>query len=268
MATYQRLSLMDALAQYLQSLPGQEQRDGKQELNRFVQWCGRDRAVDELSPPEVAEYAGSSGMWGSDSAKKLKLVKSFLAHLKNRGLTSVSLAPHLRVSKAKKGSQRIYSKYATDQAELSAEGYANLQSRLQMLKEERIKIVADIQRAMADKDFRENAPLDAAKERQGFIESSFRELEAILANAVVRGTTKGVKDKRVRTGRRVTLRDTTTGKKIRYTLVDPREADPVTGKISNLSPVGKALLDRSIGEEVQVTAPIGTFHYLIEKVEG
>ena len=268
MVTEQGPSLVEVIGQYLPRLKGDEQREGQQELHRFVQWCGRDRAISQLTPSEIAEYGESASIWGADSAKKLKPVKSFLTYLKERRLTSVSLAPHLKVSKAKKGSRRVYFKSIAERAELTAEGYANLKSRLDMLKEERINVIADIQRAMADKDFRENAPLDAAKERQGLIESSLKELEGILVNAVVADGQDSANSQQVKMGRKVTLREVSSGKEVCYTLVDSREADPATGKISSISPVGKALLDRMIGEEVHITVPRGTLHYRVEKVES
>ena len=268
MASDRSTSLTKALSQYLPKLKVDEQQNGQQELNRFIRWCGSDRNVDKLTPAEVAEYAASASIWGADSTKKLKPVKSFLAYLKDSTLISISLAPHLKVPKAKRNSQRVYVKSAAEQAQLSPEGFANLQSRLEMLKEERVGVVADIGRAMADKDFKENAPLDAAKERQGLIESSIRELEGVLANAVLAATRYAAHERRVRLGRRVTLKDLNSSKKVRYTLVDSREADPVSGKISSVSPVGKALMDREIGEEVHITVPSGTLHYVIEKVEG
>jgi transcription elongation factor GreA len=258
---------MEALSQFLPRLKEDEQRDGRQELNRFIQWCGRDRGTDELTPQEVAEYAESAGMWGANSTKKLKPVKSFLSYLKTKGLTNVSLAPHLKATRPKKEQRRVYIKAQADRAELSPEGYANLQSRLEMLLEERKKVTGDIQRAMADKDFRENAPLEAAKERQGLIESNIRDLESILSNATVTAGEGDNDHLRIRIGKTVTLRDTSSGKGVRYKLVDSRESDPVSGKISSVSPVGKALLDKVIGEEVQIAVPSGTLSYIIEKIE-
>ena len=267
MSVEQGHSLKEAYDQYLPRLKGEEQREGQQELNRFIQWCGRDRAISQLTPSEIAEYGESASIWGADSAKKLKPVKSFLTYLRERKLTSISLAPHLKVSKAKKGSRRVYFKSAMERAELTAEGYANLQSRLEMLKEERINVIADIQRAMADKDFRENAPLDAAKERQGLIESSLKELEGILINAVVADDQNAANGEQIKIGRKVTLREVSSGKEVCYILVDSREANPATGRISSISPVGKALLDKMMGEEVHITVPRGTLHYVVEKVE-
>ena len=268
MAEEQNVNLMEALNQYLSTIKASEQQAGRQELNRFVQWCGRDRRVAELNPFEIGEYGESAGMWGADSAQKVRPLKSFLGYLDEKGLSKLRLAPHLKVSRAKKGQRRVFLRSSSRQAALSPEGRAALQSRLEMLKEERVKVIGDVSRAMADKDFRENAPLDAAKERQGFIESSIRELEGILANSVELAA-KSVGDKsRVRLGRRVTLKDMNSGSKVRYTLVDMREADPQAGKISSVSPVGKALLDRTVGDEVQISVPKGTLRYTIEKVDG
>ena len=268
MAANRSPSLVEALNQYLRGLKVEGQRDGRQDLNRFIQWCGRDRGVDELTPAEVAEYGELAGVWGADSVKQLKPVKSFLSYLKKRKLIGVSLAPHFKAPRSNRSNRRAYFRSAEERAELTPEGYTNLKSRAEMLKEERVKVIADIQRAMADKDFKENAPLDAAKERQGMIESGIKELEAILANAVVTTRGKPTPQQRVRLGRRVTLKDVNSGKEVSYTLVDTREADPVTGKISSASPVGKALIDREVNEEVHITVPRGTLHYIIKKVDG
>ena len=261
--------MADALNQYIASLrTDSERRNGQQELNHFIRWCGRDRGALELTPPEIGEYADSAGIWGADSVEKLKPVRSFLVYLKQQGLTRVRLATHLKAPKSKKGLQRVYFKTTTEKAELSPGGLANLQSRLEILKEERIKIVDDIQRAMADKDFKENAPLAAAKERQGMIESSIRDLEGIIATAVVTTPSPEQGEQRVRLGRQVTLKEVGSGKQVKYTLVDSREADPMSGKISSVSPVGRALLDKVTGEEVRITVPRGTLHYVIKKIEG
>ena len=261
------LSLTESLNQYLASSKVGKQPQGQLELRRFIQWCGSDRSVSELTPPMIADYGAAAGMWGGNSAQRLKPVRSFLTFLSDQGLLKVSLTSHLKASKAKKGAPRVNPKTPSDQAQLSAEGYANLEARLEMLKQERVKVVGDIRLAMADKDFRENAPLDAAKERQGLIESSIREMENILAHAVVRSADgAGTGPQKVRLGTVVTLRDRRNGKEVRYTLVDSREADPPAGKISSISPVGKALLDKVLGEELLITVPRGTVHYTIEGI--
>jgi transcription elongation factor GreA len=138
---------------------------------------------------------------------------------------------------------------------------------LEELKGERIKVVEDIKRAMEDKDFKENSPLDAAKERQGLVESRIRELESGLSTAeIINEGSKRTRHVRVVVGTKVTLKDTFSGKQVNYTLVDIREADVSSGKISTASPVGQALLDRTVGEEVSINVPKGTLHYTIEKI--
>ncbi len=121
-------------------------------------------------------------------------------------------------------------------------------------------------RAMADKDFRENAPLDAAKEQQGIIEGRIQELESMLARTEILSAKPRKKQLKVAMGTKVTLKELGSGRKILYTLVDMREADVAAGKISTQSPVGQALLERSVGEEVEVTVPKGTVRYKVERI--
>ena len=120
---------------------------------------------------------------------------------------------------------------------------------------------------MAGKDFRENAPLDAAKERQGFVAAKIRELESEVSNAqILSGEAQANAGKRVVVGSNITIKDVSSGKRITYILVDKREADVASGKISTVSPVGQALLDRSVGDTVDITVPKGTLSYTIEKI--
>lgn len=269
MAEENGIRLSEALNQYLASLKSHGHKsDGHQELTRFVRWFGRDRSPSELNPPEIGEYAESAGHGGGDSAQKLKPVKSFLAYMGKEGMSKTGLATHLKPTRAKKGPQQVLSRANTEQAELSPEGFTNLQTRLGVLKEERIKVVGDIQRAMADKDFRENAPLDAAKERQGLIESSIRELENILANAVVSSPNADDNEERIRLGKKVTIQEIGTSKELSYILVDQREADPTSGKISSASPVGRGLMDKLVGDEVHVATPRGSTRYVVLKIES
>ena len=138
--------------------------------------------------------------------------------------------------------------------------------QLDDLKEQRALVLEDIKRAMADKDFRENAPLDAAKDQQGIIELRIRELEASINNAQILPEGASSKVARSAVGAKVTLKDTISGKTVAYTLVDVREADASLGKISTVSPVGQALLDRMVGEEVTINVPKGTLRYLVQRI--
>lgn len=267
MSTSLGLSLSEALSRFADhQKDGKKPAGGHQELSRFVAWCGRDRNVVKLSPAEVAEYARYAGARGVDSAERLGPVKTFLSFLKKEGWIEIGLASHLRVPRGRRVAARKSDRVATEGASLSEEGYAKLVAQLETLREERTRVVDEIRQAMADKDFRENAPLDAAKERQGFIESKLRDLEATLTTAHIRSDGPAEPQQRAGMGATVTLKDVTSGRKLVYTLVDVREADVASGKISTASPVGQALLDRAAGEEVVVQAPRGTLHYIVEAI--
>ena len=136
--------------------------------------------------------------------------------------------------------------------------------QLSTLQEERIRIVADIQRAAADGDVRENAPLEAAREAQGMTMGKIREIEATLKVAVIIDAT-GQDSSRVHIGSKIELTDTSSQKTIKYQLVEPNEANPLASKISIVSPVGSAILGHRIGDEVKVKTPRGQQVYKISK---
>ena len=260
------LDLNEAYTRYLNGLKQGQTRELYQDLSRFVQWCGRTTKIISLTPQTVASYAEWIGRRGGDPATKLAPVKMFLAYLKRKELIELSLAPHIRIPKGR-GKNMSSGAAGIEPVYLTQDGFNQLTSELESLKVERVKIVDDIGRAMEDKDFRENAPLDAAKERQGFVESKIRELEAILNHAVV-GEKSGKGQVRISMGKKVRLKDASNGKLRSYLIVHPREASPSEGKLSSESPVGKALINRKQGERVEILAPKGTIHYLIERVYG
>ncbi|MCH7605729.1 MAG: GreA/GreB family elongation factor [Chloroflexi bacterium] len=271
MADHTGPSLSEALTQFVTAKKGgKKAQDGNLDLGRFVAWCGRERNVAELSPAEVAEYAQHIGLGGIDSAQRLNPVKTFLAFLKDEGWIQTGLAAHLRVPRSRRAlaSNRSATGTTADNSgpQLSQEGYDRLKAQLELLKEERVGVVEDIRRAMEDKDFRENAPLEAAKEHQGIIESRIRDLEDGLARAEVMVGKPVVREKKIVMGAKITLKDVASGKRVVYTLVDVREADVSSGKISTKSPVGEALLHHSVGEEVTINVPRGTLRYLIQGV--
>ena len=266
-------SLSEALTRFVAAKKGRKKtQDGHQELGRFVAWCGRDRKVGDLSPSEVADYAQHIGLGGTDSAQRLNPVKLFLTYVKEEGWVRIGLAAHLRVPRtrrttaARKAERSSTNGSQSGSAQLSQEGYDQLRSRLETLKEERVSVVEDIRLAMADKDFRENAPLDAAKERQGMIESQIRDLEDSLSKAQLIDSAPTEPRQRVALGAKITLKDLASGKNMVYTLVDVREADIAAGKISNVSPIGQAIQDRNLGDEVVVNVPRGTVRYLIQEI--
>lgn len=244
--------------------------EGHQEIIRFIEWYGRDRKIGDLAPSLVEDYAKEFAQRGADAQKKLTPLKEFLVFMHKREWTEQNMGTHLRAIRSRRSAssrQGAGGLNAASGPRLSEEGYNRLVAELEGFREERVRVVEDIKRAMADKDFRENAPLDAAKERQGFVEAKIRELESELTNAQIlsgeAGANGGMK---VVVGSSITIKDVVSGRRINYTLVDKREADVAAGKISTVSPVGQALLDRMVGEQVEITVPKGTMQYLIEKI--
>jgi transcription elongation factor GreA len=152
-----------------------------------------------------------------------------------------------------------------DKVPMLEEGHRKLSDELKRLKGERPEIVDAIEAARAHGDLSENAEYHAAKERQGQIEATIADLEDRLSRAMVIDPTTLSGDKVV-FGATVTLKDED-GKKVKYQLVGQTEADAKDGRISYNSPLGRALIGRTIGEEVEVTTPSGDRYYSIEKVE-
>jgi transcription elongation factor GreA len=267
MAEERKPSLTEAVTVYLATLTQSERQENQQELNKFVRWYGGERPIGGMTAREVDEYNEGITASITDPVKKLEPVKSFLAYAKKKGLTAVNLAPHIRISKTKQTvpSKKMQKKEA-EQVALTTEGHEAIKSELESLKTERPRVVEQIQHAAADKDFRENAPLEAARERQGHIEARIRELEATLKGATVLDS-KTTPSLIVSVGCTVYLCDLSSGEQLSYKMVNPREANPALGKLSIASPTGRALLDREIGNVVEVTAPIGTFNYRIEDIK-
>lgn len=148
---------------------------------------------------------------------------------------------------------------------LSPEGKRNLEQELNYLKTVRRREVAErIKAAREFGDLAENSEYDSAKNEQGFIEARILSLENILRHARV-ASNDGTGDV-VSLGSTVTLRDLDSGATYEFTIVGSHEADPAKKKISNESPVGKALLGQRAGSVVHVNVPMGTVKYEILSV--
>ena len=145
------------------------------------------------------------------------------------------------------------------------EGHRKLNEELRRLKNERPEIVEAIEAARAHGDLSENAEYHAAKERQGQIEAMIADLEDKLSRAMVIDPTTLSGDK-IAFGATVTLLDEDE-KKVTYQLVGQAEADANQGRISYNSPLGRALIGRQKGDEVEVSTPSGDRYYEIKKIE-
>ena len=153
----------------------------------------------------------------------------------------------------------------TDRLPMLAEGYEKLTAELKVLREERPRIVEAIEEARAHGDLSENAEYHAAKERQGQVEASISDLEDRVSRAQIIDPTTLSGD-RIVFGATVTLLDDD-DKPVKYQIVGQTEADAKKGRISYNSPLGRALIGRKVGDEVEVTVPSGDRFYVVEKLE-
>ena len=147
---------------------------------------------------------------------------------------------------------------------LTKEGFERLQNELEYLRTEKRANVADrLRDAMEDGELIENAELEAAKNEQSFVEGRIKELEILLANArLIEENTNG---DTIQVGSKVTVKEGRMAPE-EYVIVGHAEADPRLGRISNESPLGKALLNHKAGDKVKVEAPGGAFEIKVVSV--
>ncbi|MFO0970834.1 MAG: transcription elongation factor GreA [Candidatus Saccharimonadales bacterium] len=145
--------------------------------------------------------------------------------------------------------------------QLTKEGVTELQAELSELKAKLLDVIESIKTARDQGDLSENAEYHAAKEEQERVDNRIAEIEHILANAeVISKRTKNT----VGIGCTVTLKG---GKKpVTYHIVDSVEADPLEAKISDESPIGKALLGKKVGDKVEITLPAGAKTYEVQEI--
>ena len=157
---------------------------------------------------------------------------------------------------------------ASKETILTAEGLRKLKEELAQRKGEiREEIVERLKEARAQGDLSENSEYDQAKEDQGKNESRIVELEQMIKTAVIIDTSASSKEGKVSLGCTVVLKDMETDEEETYTLVGTTEADPFDNKISNESPVGKAVIGKKIGDVVVAVTPAGELSYKILEVK-
>lgn len=155
----------------------------------------------------------------------------------------------------------------SDQTFLTPEGLKKLEEELDFLRTVRRAQVADrLHQALAGEsgELTENAEYEDAKNEQAFVEGRIVTLEVMLSNVVLikEQTAKGI----VALGSKITVKENGSKPEV-YQLVGAAEADPKAGRISNESPLGKALLGRRVGDDVKVNAPAGTLSFRIVSIE-
>ena len=151
----------------------------------------------------------------------------------------------------------------TKETILTEKGLQELERELEHLKTVVRKEVAEkIKVALSFGDLSENSEYDEAKSEQGKLEARIAEIEAMLKNVKIIDE-ENIQTDRVFVGSKVTIKDLETKEKLTYQIVGFAQADPDQGRISDESPVGRALLGKKTGETVHVEVPVGVLSYKI-----
>ncbi|HYE10241.1 MAG TPA: transcription elongation factor GreA [Patescibacteria group bacterium] len=148
---------------------------------------------------------------------------------------------------------------------LTLEGLTKLEDELNSLKNKRTDVADRIKQALAFGDISENAEYDEAKKEQAFVEGRIIQIENILRTAKVIDD-EDIQTDMVSVGSKVLLKDIEFGDEVEYTIVGSAEADPINLKISNESPVGKALVGKVPGDSVEIAVPDGIIKYEILQI--
>jgi transcription elongation factor GreA len=259
-------TLGEAAGGFLASLSAEEGGRSQQAVYGFVRWYGWGRSFAELNAHEVEGYAERLSLTQTSYSQNLEVIRAFLLYARKQGWSKTNLATHLKIKRVKVKLPPPARRDSPPPTSLTQEGYAKLKAELADLKGKRLELIDEMRKAAADKDFRENAPLDAAREQRGHIEGRIMELEDALKSATIIEE-KPKPDLKISVGDSIVLSDVVSGEALRYTIVSPREVDPTRGRISSNSPTGKALLGRVQGEIVEITAPLGRLQFQIKQIE-
>ena len=268
-------TLEEGAAAYVGAAGSEMDRRSRVELTRFVSWYGSHRLMREMTAHGVAQYQEVHGANATELSERLLPIKAFLAHAKKVGWIENNLGVHLRVKKSASGKKAGDSPTVpavpaapSDRIAMTAQGLKATKAELARLVTQRADHSQAVGAAMADKDFRENAPLDAARDAQAHHEARIRHLEHQVHKAdVVTPESRGNLEQ-AHVGSRVMLTNLVSHQSVQYTLVGPNEVDAAAGRISVASPMGQAVLGGSAGSEIEVTAPSGAIQFRIERVEG
>lgn len=269
-------TLGQLLGDYLASAGAKLQPAEAAALRRFLNWCGFKTAAEQIRPQQIVEFFQSQNTTLPLPPRPyLALIKNFFAFAEAQGAVSqnpaakVTLPRQPKAPRAGSGASERPQRPAPEAVYLTRAKYEEMQEELRRLKqEERPRIARLIEVARKDGDLRENAAYHDAKERQGQLEARIRELETKLKLATIiddHVETNGARDV-IDIGARVVLQDLKYGDQTAYHLVGPDEARPAEGKISFRSPVGRSLMGKRAGDEVEVVTPGGTARYRILEV--
>ena len=261
--------------------------DDASRLRKFVTWCGISTAASAIQPYKVEEFLQLQQKTSVPPRLYMPVLKAFFSYAVKNGLLesdpmkvarlprgagsakkTAAVAPSATEQAAAAARQaRQAQKQEEDVLYVSRDRLAEMQAELERMRtEDRHRISQMLHEAIKDGDLSENAGYDDAKMQQGLLEARIREFETKLRNVELIEDQKADAGAGVGVGSKVVLQEDGSGDHIEYTVVGPEEASPSKGRISNRSPVGRALLGKGPGESVEVTTPGGAVRYRIVSV--
>ncbi|MCC6174702.1 MAG: GreA/GreB family elongation factor [Chloroflexi bacterium] len=259
------LTVGEAVRNYISALAPADRPTNAPILQQFSRWFGPQRGLYEVDAVQLERYQEQMASSGLDPASRLEPLRTFLSDARAKKLIPVAVANYVKVRR-KSAAERLSlgRPVAVQTIDVTRAGFEQLQAELEQLETADLpEAISAMQRAAADKDFRENAPYDAAKQHRAELQRRIEEIKETLSHAIVVDEAGG---DRVSVGTRVIVRDLDDDDVNTYLLVGPGERG--NGKISTQSPVGQALLDHVVGDVVNVKVPAGLRRYRIENIES
>jgi transcription elongation factor GreA len=255
--------------------------DDAARLRKFVAWCGISTAAGTLQPYKIEEFLAGQLNTSIPPRSYMPALKAFFGWAHKNGsietnpMTAVRLPRGAGAARKTVSTPTAASPSATppraaakdqDVLYVSRDRLELMQADLERMRtDERDRISHMLHEAIKDGDLSENAGYDDAKMQQGLLEARIRELESKLRSAQI------IEDQvssgpGVSVGGRVILEEVGSTDRMEYTIVGPEEAKPAEGKISDRSPVGRAVLGKGPGDEIEVSTPGGSVRYRIVSV--
>ena len=263
----ERITAIEALKHFEASLASEPEkaRDEVPVVEKFIAFLGNDRQMGAVATSDVVRYAREHL---DQTPEHLEPLRSFLAYASRLAFTAENLVPALHLGPNAGGARgrNVAAELGGNAYHVTLDGLRRLEAQIAEEKSHRPEIAQKLHDAMQDKDFRENAPLDAARDEQAHLEARIRDLEQRLRNAVI--IDESSKGGRANVGSVVKMLNLKSNKEQTITLVSPTEVEPASGKISVASPMGVALLNHAIGDEVTVNAPSGPIVFRVVDVQG
>jgi transcription elongation factor GreA len=272
--------------------------DDLSRLRKFVTWCGISTSIEAIQPFKVEEFLAAQTNTSQPPRLYMPALKAFFAFALEQGMVESDPMRAVRLPRGA-GSATKRSTSATPGAPprapappptpsvngdtpdggagaggvneevvyVSRERLGAMQTELERLKnDERHRISQMLHEAIKDGDLSENAAYDDAKMRQGMLEARIRDLESKVRHAEIIEDQVGGSSG-VGVGSNVRLVEVASGDQLDYQVVGPEETNPRGGKISHRSPVGRAILGKAAGDEVEVATPGGAVRYRIVSVD-